>query len=258
MTEYMVRRSLRAFLENEWRRLYVLTQQQEQGAHDGTQPDAEDPSVREARDKSRRRRREAYLARPSSTSEPDLVHFDIEWNFRPVSVTTEEARSSSGTPGQSNGTGGVSNGTAGPSNGTSGHVNSSSGPSDSTPDWARPQKFLQKPKFAGRRGMVGEPYVASLGPNPSPRYIHILKPTNSCREVWMRLCPPQPASSRPPRPTPKPPPQLRLVYAGGGAPCPTPTTLLLMQQPAGAHNVTVFHGVVCIGDEIEITSMRRT
>lgn len=77
------------------------------------------------------------LARQPSTSEPDLLHFDIEWNFRPVSVTTEEARSSSGTPGQSNGTVGASNDTAGPSN-VSGHLNSTSGPSDVTPNWARP------------------------------------------------------------------------------------------------------------------------
>ncbi|KAK8735174.1 hypothetical protein OTU49_005539, partial [Cherax quadricarinatus] len=51
---------------------------------------------------------------------------------------------------------------------------------------------------------------------------------------------------------------LRLVYAGGGAPCHTPTNLALLQQPAGAHNVSIFQGVVCIGDEIEIASMRRT
>lgn len=40
---------------------------------------------------------------------------------------------------------------------------------------------------------------------------------------------------------------MRLVYAGGGAPCPTPTRLVLKQQPAGAHNVTVFQGTVCVG-----------
>ncbi|KAK7075847.1 hypothetical protein SK128_025639, partial [Halocaridina rubra] len=73
--------------------------------------------------------------------------------------------------------------------------------------------------------------------------------------VWLRLCPPQPISSRPP--PPKPPTHFRLVYAGGGAPCHTPTDLTLQQQPAGAHNVTVFHGIVQIGDEIEFTSYRR-
>lgn len=65
-------------------------------------------------------------------------------------------------------------------------------------------------------------------------------------QVWSRLCPPQPGPIRP-RQKPAPPPRLHLVYAGGGAPCHTPTNLALLQQPAGAHNVTVFQGIVCVG-----------
>lgn len=75
-------------------------------------------------------------------------------------------------------------------------------------------------------------------------------PFPSLLQVWSRLCPPQPEPSRlAPRPQVSPPPLMRLVYAGGGAPCHTPTTLVLKQQPAGAHNLTVFQGTVCLGGE---------
>ncbi|XP_068229876.1 glutamate-rich protein 3-like isoform X2 [Palaemon carinicauda] len=260
--------------DTEWKKLYAkqerLEKEKEKENHRRRLLEAEEASKRRVKQKIRRR--EAQLGRQPSASEPDLIHFDIEWSFRPVSVTTEEAQqTSSGTRGTSNGTsddvtGGRNNETSGPSDVLSSDTNESRGRQmriggfrDSSPEisplWKKPNKYPAKSRFIGRRGMVGEPYVASLGPNPSPRYIHIIRPTNSCREVWSRLCPPQPIYSRPPRPPS--PPHLRLVYARGGAPCHTPTDLALLQQPAGAHNVTVFHGIVQEGDEIEFTSLRR-
>ncbi|XP_064119573.1 dentin sialophosphoprotein-like isoform X2 [Macrobrachium nipponense] len=267
--------------ETEWKKLYAKQERREKERekenHRRRLLEAEEAAKRRVKQKIRRR--EAQLARQPSASEPDLIHFDIEWSFRPVSVTTEEAQTSSGTRGTSNGTSGDTSGanqnnninnneSSGPSEVFSSDTNDSKGRSDrgqiritgfrestETAQWKKTNQYPTKARFIGRRGVVGEPYVASLGPNPSPRYIHIIRPTNSCREVWSRLCPPQPMCSRPPR-APSPP-HLRLVYARGGAPCHTPTDLALLQQPAGAHNVTVFHGVVQEGDEIEFTSLRR-
>ncbi|XP_045127333.1 glutamate-rich protein 3-like [Portunus trituberculatus] len=221
------RRSLRAALEGEWQRLYILQDSQGNPARHPDPPHPQQDAEGAREDTGQRQ----------SSEEGGVLHFDIVWNYRPVSSTTEGA-TSSGTPR-------ASDSSSGGQPGVSRHRGS-------TPD-----KFLQKGRARGRQRVVGEPYVASLGPNPSPRYLHILRPTNNCREVWARLCPPQPESSRLPRPAPSSPPHMRLVYAGGGAPCPTPTHLVLRQQPAGSHNVTVFQGTVCVGDEINIISMRR-
>lgn len=62
----------------------------------------------------------------ASALEVDHFHFDIEWNYRPVSASTDEARTSSGTPGTSQDTSGPSDIPSGPSDIHSGPGNGAS------------------------------------------------------------------------------------------------------------------------------------
>ncbi|CAL4066991.1 unnamed protein product, partial [Meganyctiphanes norvegica] len=96
---------------------------------------------------------------------------------------------------------------------------------------------MQKPKYAGRRGVVGEPYEDSICSTP--------RPTND--QVWERLVS-RPVYVRPARQPIISLPRLTLQYLGGAlASTATRTRLVLSQQPAGGQNLSVFSNNVNIG-----------
>ncbi|XP_042866043.1 uncharacterized protein LOC122249339 [Penaeus japonicus] len=113
-----MRRSLRQLLEREWRRLYTqeLQRLSQAGGHD-PRPGLQEPH---ATGKTVRivTREVKHPGNPSALV-MDHFHFDIEWNYRPVSASTDGARTSSGTPGTSRETSGPSDTPSGPGNGTS-------------------------------------------------------------------------------------------------------------------------------------------
>ncbi|XP_076052048.1 uncharacterized protein LOC143031723 isoform X1 [Oratosquilla oratoria] len=277
--------------EREWQRhqldLERRRREQEQLEHRKKLEDAE--KSHRNRVLMRMRRQERQL----STSQPELFHFDIEWNYRPTSGihghvpphSTSPSTHTSSTPAlpapppppppppksgpvcccgchcacayhcasvprvgynhfnpprtresQSSGGGGGGGG--------------------ATPDWAKPRKFLQRPRWSRRKGLIGEPYVTSLALDQSlDVLLHRPSPSSTNHRVSTRL-----QRSSTPRVLVDDLNQskLTLQYVGGGANINhAPVRLTMVQQPSGAYNVTVYDGRVSPGDKINIVSRRR-
>ncbi|CAL4105770.1 unnamed protein product, partial [Meganyctiphanes norvegica] len=120
-----------------------------------------------------------------------VVHFDIEYNFRPISANTEDFSSNTHTTERE-----VSN------KDQQNRRTPSTHSQEKQPDWVGPHSFLQKPQYNGRKGVVGEPYEASLYSTP--------RPGPTCAQVWNHVQS-RPAFVRPVRkPSPTPSPKLTL------------------------------------------------